>query len=56
MYLKLAVKALRSRRLTIHFLKISKNDIFTKKQKRGFWELVCKIKNRHLVYEFFDTS
>ena len=22
----------------------------------GFWELVCKIKNRHLVYEFFDTS
>ena len=22
----------------------------------GFWELVGKIKNRHLVYEFFDTS
>ena len=36
MYLKLAVKALRSRRLTIHFLKISKSDIFTKDKRRVF--------------------
>ena len=56
MYLKLAVKALRSRRLTIRSLKISKNDIFTKDKRWVFESYYAKSKNRHLVYEFFDTS
>ena len=54
--LKLAVKALIFRRHTIPFLKIYKNDIFTK-TKDGFLRFITQNKkNRHLVYELFDTS
>ena len=40
-YLKLAVKALRFRRHTIPFLKIYKNDIFTK-TKDGFLGVIMQ--------------
>ena len=56
MYLKLAVKALRSRRHTIRSLKIAKNDIFTKDKRWVFESYYAKSKNKHLVYGFFDTS
>ena len=37
------------------FLK-NKNNIFAKNKRQVFWKLLWKIKDRHLVYEFFDTS
>ena len=55
-HLKLAVKALRSRRPTIHFLKYIKM-IYLQKTKDGFLRVIMQNqKNRHLVYKFFDTS
>ena len=38
------------------FSKIYKNDIFTKDKRCVFESYYAKSKNRHLVYEFFDTS
>ena len=38
------------------FSKIYKNDIFTKDKRWVFESYYAKSKNRHLVYEFFDTS
>ena len=55
-YLKLTVKALRFRRHTIPFLKIYKNDIFTKTKDGFSGPIMQNKKNRHLVYELFDTS
>ena len=33
-----------------------KNNISTKNKRQVLWKLLWKIKDRHLVYEFFDTS
>ena len=38
------------------FLKIYKNDILAKNKKWVFESHYAESKNRHLVYEFFDTS
>ena len=36
--------------------KIYKNDIFTKDKRWVFESYYAKSKNRHLVYDFFNTS
>ena len=51
-FLKPGVKALRFRRLAI-FLYLEK---IYKRNSKKFGDVDTKVRNTHLVYEFFDTS